>query len=469
MKIIKLSSENVKRLHVVEIAPGDGAVVTIGGRNGAGKSSVLDSVAYALGGQSLVPSEPIRKGETSAKIVVDLGDLVVTREFKRERIKGCIPSPATVAEIKSHTHAAECEKLWTWGSTTSTLIVKNKEGITQGTPQAILDKLLGKLTFDPLAFSRADSKAQRETLARLVGVDTSTIDAQRKAAFDRRTALNRDRKAAEAQLAAAPSFKDVPTEEVLITNITQQLELAEILSARYNKEREKTSVLARAELDAQQQMYSVSHDVEDTEAEINRLQAKLEHYKKEKEQKEEELRVAIIDLETQKQEMLTAQENVPDTVAIRATITEAEQTNRKVRANQKREELRIKVIDLELLIGEETERIEEIEDEKIRIMVDATYPVPGLGLSNESVIFNNLPFDQISTSEQLKVSIAIGLAMNPTLKVLLIRNGNALDSDSLRQVAEQAAAADAQVWLEYVTESADGISVMIADGEVVVP
>src|SRR5258706_15795265 len=93
MKIVKLVAENVKRLHAVTIEP-DGALVTVGGKNGAGKSSVLDSIAWALGGEKLVPPEPIRSGESEAKIVVDLGDLVVTRRFKRERIDAPVPEGA---------------------------------------------------------------------------------------------------------------------------------------------------------------------------------------------------------------------------------------------------------------------------------------------------------------------------------------------------------------------------------------
>src|SRR6185436_2642524 len=129
-KIIKLTSENVKRLTAVEITP-KGNVVVIGGRNGAGKSSVLDSIEYALGGDPSAKM-PVRRGEKNAKVVVDLGDIVVKRSFTSA----------------GGTH----------------LIVTNADGEKQTSPQAILDKLVGRLTFDPLEFSRQKPAQQAETL-----------------------------------------------------------------------------------------------------------------------------------------------------------------------------------------------------------------------------------------------------------------------------------------------------------------
>ena len=437
MKILRLNSENVKRIHVVEIVPGDGPLVTIGGLNGAGKSSVLDSVAYALGGQALVPSEPIRKGEESAKIEVDLGDLIVTRRFTKKD-----------------------------GVTTSTLVVKTRDGATYPSPQAILDKLLGKLTFDPLAFSRAESKAQRETLARLVGIDTSLLEAKRKTAFDRRTELNRSRKAVEAQLTAAPYFKDAPAEEVSIANITLQLEEAEKLSSAYNDEHEKYADLTLARINAERNLNKTRADIEDLEEDLEKIKKSLHQLKKDREEEEDILRAATKSLEAQQLVADAAQEKIPDTSNLRDEITKAEQTNRQVRANQKRGELQTRAAELLTQVEAETVSIETAEVEKTRVLVEATYPVPGLGLSDDGVTFNENPFEQASTSEQLKVSIAIGLAMNPTLKVLLIRNGNALDDNSFAQVAEQAQAADAQVWVEYVTGDPSEANVMIVDGGV---
>ena len=128
MKIIALEAENVKHLRVVNINP-DGSLVVIGGDNAQGKTCVLDAIEYALNGASSIPVKPIRHGQTKARVVLDLGDIVVTRTFTA---KG------------------------------TNLIVKNKDGAIFPSPQAMLDKLVGELSFDPLEFSKMDAKKQSE-------------------------------------------------------------------------------------------------------------------------------------------------------------------------------------------------------------------------------------------------------------------------------------------------------------------
>ena len=115
MKIVKLTAENIKKLRAVEIVP-QGNVVKISGKNEQGKTTVLDSIFWALGGTKAIQEEPIRQGETKASIRLELDDLVVTRTF----------TPGN-----------------------SYLKVENKEGTSFKSPQAMLDKLVGKLSFDP--------------------------------------------------------------------------------------------------------------------------------------------------------------------------------------------------------------------------------------------------------------------------------------------------------------------------------
>jgi hypothetical protein len=156
----------------------------------------------------------------------------------------------------------------------------------------------------------------------------------------------------------------------------------------------------------------------------------------------------------------------PDPLAIRKRLEEVEATNAMVRANKRRAEAAQLVADNKKQSEALTSTIEAIDKQKADTIAAAQFPVPGLGLSDDGITFNDIPFNQASMAEQLRVSTAVGLALNPKLKVLLIRDGSALDSDSLALIADMAAVADGQVWIEKVAESKEGIQVLIEDGAV---
>ena len=133
MKIIRLTAENVKKLKVVDITP-VGNMVQVTGKNGSGKTTVLDSIWWALGGKEGIQSVPIHTGEKKARIRLDLGEFVVERKFT--------PSGTTIT-------------------------VSNSDGAVYPSPQAMLDSLLGGRSFDPLAFSRMSPRAQFDELKRV--------------------------------------------------------------------------------------------------------------------------------------------------------------------------------------------------------------------------------------------------------------------------------------------------------------
>ena len=139
MKIIALEAENLKRLTAVRIAP-DGNLVQITGKNGQGKTSVLDAIWWAMAGTSNVQTTPIRKGEDQAIINLDLGDIKVRRKF--------------IAQED--------------GGYTTSITVENGEGARFLSPQNMLDALVGQLSFDPLAFSRMKPADKVQALRSLV-------------------------------------------------------------------------------------------------------------------------------------------------------------------------------------------------------------------------------------------------------------------------------------------------------------
>lgn len=449
MKIIRLTAENVKKLTAVEINP-DGSIITIGGKNGAGKSSVLDSIMYALGGAEAVPAEPIRKGERDAKVELDLGDIIVTRTFKRETL------PCSCGQDQ-HTKDCDVNKL---GPTKSTLTVRNKDGARYPSPQAMLDKLLGTLTFDPLDFKRAKPREQLETLRSITNIDTTAIDKEWKAAFDRRTDLNRQLKSAVAVLESLPVFDDVPAEEIPMSEISNQMAEAERLRREANDKLRAADKLLTRIHDKDTEISRLNNHIRDLELQLAQAKEDLAERQEAKRALEHEHSVAVNEAEA-------ASKLVPNTEDLRKRITEIEETNQKVRANQKRAEQKERVASLTRAVEEETNIIKACAERKEQILSSVKFPVEGLGFGENGVLFNGVPFEQASNGEQLRVSVAIGLALNPKLKVLLIRQGESLDSDGMRLLADLAAEANAQLWVERMTEDKGTVMVMLEDGSIV--
>lgn len=189
MKILSLQAENVKRLSAVEIAP-DGKSIIIAGQNAQGKSSVLDSILYALAGKDAMPERPIRDGESHAAIKIDLGEYQISRTIT-----------ANGGGVLKITKPGEKGSL--------------------SSPQAILDGLIGTLTFDPLEFSRLKSRDQSRHLQEIVGIDLAKLDAERKVIYDKRHALGQRAEILKGKLAGRSRNPDVPAEEVDVSAVVK--------------------------------------------------------------------------------------------------------------------------------------------------------------------------------------------------------------------------------------------------------
>lgn len=412
MRIVKLEVSNIKRIKAVEITP-KGNVVVIGGRNAQGKSSLLDAIMYGLGGRSTMPDQPLRAGERQGKVV------------------------CTLAQAMDDIGLAVTRKVTSSGGS---LVVTNAEGTKLPTPQAILDRLTGKLTFDPLAFTRDSAKGQLDTLKALVGVDFTEQDAARQAAYDSRTAVNREIKTLQGQIQGLPKHPDAPTEEVSLSALADKLE-----AARDANRKRRAIQIERDRLDAV---------VEGLRENIFRAEQKIAAWRAEAEKVQADIASST--------ELLADSKDIDPTPIIQQ-MTTAESTNKKVRDNQNRAAISRRLVALTAESAKITESIEAIDEQKNKTIEAAKLPIKGLVFGDEGVLYNNIPFGQCSSAEQLRISVAIGLAMNPELKILLIRDGSLLDADSMRLVTEMAEEAGGQVWVEVVSEGSE-CQVVIEDG-----
>jgi len=304
-----------------------------------------------------------------------------------------------------------------------TLTVKGKDGGKYG--QAKLNDLVGPL-IDPLKFAGMERRTQLETLKALVGMDFAPADAERKRLYDERTEANRERDRARAECDAVPYDPDLPTKEVSFSELAGEME---------QKRKENVGI---AELE---------HRRDGALARIEEIEREFE-----------QLNAEVTSINT---ELLAHQAHNLD--GLLAEIEGIEEANKAALGNA---EARQHLAAAEAAGAESkrlTAEIEAIDYEKARTLAAAKFPVPGLSFGDDGVLFNGLPFDQASSAERLRVSVAMGLAMNPRLKVLLIRDGSLLDEDSLRMVAEMAEEAGGQVWLERVGKG-DECQIIIEDG-----
>lgn len=466
LRVVSLQAQNIMRLTAVEIDwdPAQ-STLTVGGRNGAGKSSVLNAVAMALGGKDLCPEEPIRRGEASGFVEVSLGELTVRREFSRERIVQSDPTKDSVLTVNDGPPIDVKGASFEWGETKSRLVVRNAEGVSLGTPQAVLNKLIGTMTFDPFQFvtlgaeGAEGERRQADILRRIVGLDFADVDERRRAAAERRAHWNREHKAALARLEAMPVHKDAPDAETPMEEISN-----EMLSAER---------LRKVAEDAERHVAGSRSNGEQLERQRVRLSTEVDALTAQLKAKSDELARCFEDIGTNDHEVKTkqaaaeaARAAVPDAEAIRKKLTDAEAANAKARANKAQADAAKQVAELKAKADAEDAAVKAADREKEGALKAAQFPVEGLGLSDAGVTFGGLPFSQASTAEQIRTSVAIGFALNPGLRLLLVRNGNALDEDSLRVVAAQAEAAGGQILMEYVTKDAGEVSVMIEDGRV---
>lgn len=415
MKIKRLFVENIKRVRQAEVVPGDAHLIVIGGQNGEGKSSLLDGIPYAMAGKRAWPERPLRDGAERGTVVVDCGELCTTRTFT--------PGGG------------------------GTLTVEDADHKTFRSPQAKLDSLVNVFNFDPLVFLRSKAAAQAEELRRLVGINLSEFDQQiADLKTERKAALGlRNEKQAEVDRVVVPEgTPDVPID---LGPLARQIAAADA----HNRAVDAAHARARK---LEQDGKAAADEVVRLQGEIAHLMVLLETAKN-----------AVDKARKEHQEAATEAEHMQriSAEALLQQHAEAQAVNDHVRARQLRELLLAKVDEANGRIKSVDAQIATVTAARQQRLAAATFPVAGLGLDGNTVTFNGKPFEQASSAEQLRVSLAMGLAMNPDLRALIIRDGSLLDDKNMVLVEQMAREADAQVFMERVGTGPE-CTVIMADG-----
>lgn len=426
-KIVRLYAENVKRLKVVEVDADGKDVITVGGLNGHGKTTLLESIVWAFSGKKHIDAVPIRSGEHKARIVCETDNLIVTRTFS---------------------------------SRGTQLLVQGRDGAQFRSPQKMLDELVGNgLSFDLHAFTRMDARKRAETLKAIVGLDFDALEQKRAQAYDDRRDVGRELKAAQARMDGLPTAVALdPPGEVSVSELLVELDKAQKLN---DENQGRRSELARE----QREFEVIRGNVARAEQRVADLEKQLAAAKR-------EVTAELQSLRVQSERCKAIREDIEkledvDTQPIRDKIQNADAHNRAVEINRQAERARAEVKALQDEYDGYERAIEAVDEEKKRLLAQAKFPVAGLGFDNDGLVtMDGLPFDQCSQAQKIRVGAAMAMAMNPNLRVILITDASLLDDESKQLVNDMAREKGFQVWYEVVGNPADA-TLVLEDGAAV--
>lgn len=456
MKIIQLTAENVKRLKVVDITPKGPVIQVTSRKNGQGKTSVLDSIWWALAGEKNIQGTPIRKGAESGRIRLDLGDLIVERRFLSSG-----SSPITVRNTAGAQPGIPDKKLPIYGS-----------------PQEMLNALIGRLSFDPLAFARKKPREQYDDLRTIANLDLDleALNAENSSDYKQRQDINRDAKAKRAQADGISVPDNLPAQPIDESTLLNQMQAAAehnaSIETRKARREQAQRDLADKKAEAVRLRERSSQVREQTARRVADLQRQIEQIESDGKTLAAKLEgeaVTIVESGDDLERKIAQAPDLPapiDMMEIRSQLEKAKAVNLQLLRRERKAELIREAEALDKQSSELTARMENRESQKTEALKRAVMPVDGLGFGDGFVTFRGLPLEQASDGELLRLSTEIAMSENPKLRVIRIRDGSLLDDDNLAIISQMAAEKDYQVWIEQVDKTGS-VGVVLEDGEVV--
>lgn len=407
MRINKLEIENVKRVKAVKIEPSPSGLTIVGGKNNQGKTSVLDAIAWALGGNKFRPSQPQREGSVippSIHIVMSNG-LIVERKGKNSDLKVIDPNGG-------------------------------KGG------QQLLDSFVEQLAIDLPRFMQSTSKEKAETLLQIIGVGDQLFELERSEteAYNRRRTIgqiaDQKKKFADEQT----YYPDAPKEPVSASDLIKQQQ--EIL-ARNGKNQEY-----RNNLQGLEEKHKRQSD------EFERLTLQLKELEQARSATEEALIAARKTVKELKDE---------STAELEKSIHDIEEINVKVRANLDKDKAEDDAKEYREQYDTLTKEIEGYRQQKTDLLNSASLPLEGLSVDEGELIYNGHRWDNMSGSDQLKVATAIVRKLKPDCGFVLIDKLEQMDLDTLKEFGTWLEAEGLQAIATRVS-TGEECSILISDG-----
>lgn len=416
VKINSLEVENVKRVKAVALEPSEDGLTVIGGRNGQGKTSVLDAIAWALGGDRKRPSDAKRDGSaTDPHLRVELSNgIVVERRGKSGSLK-----------------------------------VTDPEGRKGG--QQLLDSFVESLALDLPKFLAMNDKDKARTLLGIIGVgeDLARLELEEQTLYNQRTGIGQMRDQKKGAAADMPMHPDAPAEPVSAMELIQSQQEILAKNGENQAKRQKAEQLQAAYDNAtndalliQEQIAGLQKALEAKREEVSDLHADLLIAKKTAEQLQDE-----------------------STAEIEEELQQIETVNAKVRDNQRRLDAEREAEELDEQYAEMTERIESVRRAKMDLLKGADLPLPGLAVENGLLTYQGRKWDCMSGSEQLRAATAIVRRLKPECGFVLVDKLEQCDPQTLAEFGRWAEEEGLQIIGTRVSAGDDDMcSIVIEDG-----
>ncbi len=411
VKIIGLELENVKRVALVRMAPAQNGLTVIGGDNAEGKTSVIDGIVYALGGEKYRPSNLKREGSLAdAKIRIELSNgMIVERRGK---------------------HAA--------------LHVSDPSGKRSG--QKILDEFVEELALNLPKFLAMRDDEKAEVLLQTLGIGEQLIELDRREqiAYDKRHAFGVivDQKVKYAR--EMPEYHDVPDVPLSASELIRESQ--EILSRNAERDRMRNQITAlnRAQTDVMDRIARLREELERAEAEAVSINCHIA--------------AALAD---------PIPEN-ESTAELEAKITQIDTINAKVRANSDKEKAQADAEECKRELDELTKQLEAVREERRALLDHAEMPLSELSIGRNDknrpvLLYNNQPWDCMSGMERIKTAVSIIKKLKPACGFVLIDGIETFDLEQLNAFGQYLEEQNLQAIATRVSRG-DECSIIIEDG-----
>jgi hypothetical protein len=414
--ITALEAENVKRIKAVALTPAPTGLTLVGGNNNQGKTSVLDALAWALGGDRFRPDAAQRDGAIApAHLKVTLSNgVVVERKGKN-----------------------------------ASLTVTDPTGRRSG--QQLLNAFVEPLALDLPRFMDASDKEKADILLRIIGIgaELHTRDLEIKGLYDKRTFTG--------QLAAQKkhfaeemiSYPEAPDEPVSASELIRQQQDILARNGENQRKRRQAQELTRQRDEAMAEMHRLDERIAELTAQRDEVSKKHTL------------------LFTQAMDASKTAEQLQDesTAALEASIREVEETNRKVRANLEKARAKDEAAQYASDYDKLTGQIEDKRAERMALLNGADLPLPELSVEDGALTYKGKHWRDMSGSDQLRVAAAIVRRLNPDCGFVLLDKLEQMDLTTLTEFGRWLEAEHLQAIATRVSTGSE-CQIIIEDGMV---